>query len=299
MKEAYYFSHDSNARHDPKITAMRGAYGAEGYGWYWMLIEMMRESSDYKLDMQGKYTFNAFALQLQGDSKKIEEFVHDCIHEFNLFCSDGTHFWSESLMRRMQIREQKSEARRKAAQARWNKEKRESGQPSENAEEMQMHSNSSANGMQGKESKGKESKEKLNKKDNNVPFQEIINYLNQKAGTKYRANSKATQKHIQARWNEKFTLDDFKTVIDKKVEEWSGSSMEQYLRPETLFGSKFESYLNQKGVTRNAQQQRPTPFKPDNANHTPGKTEASVQSTANSGYAAGDTEPDWSIFVRG
>ncbi|MCY9512378.1 conserved phage C-terminal domain-containing protein [Paenibacillus larvae] len=136
-------------------------------------------------------------------------------------------------------------------------------------------------------------------KNNNIPFSEIIDYLNSKAGTKYRVNTKATQRHISARWKEGYKLDDFKTVIDKKVQEWKGTQMEQYLRPETLFGTKFESYLNQKGVTRNAQQQRPTPFKPDNANHTPGKTEASVQSTANSGYAAGDTEPDWSIFVRG
>ncbi|MDQ7860585.1 DUF4373 domain-containing protein [Peribacillus frigoritolerans] len=53
-KDAYYFTHDSNARHDPKVTAMRGVYGSEGYGWYWMLIEMLRESNDYKLDMHSK-----------------------------------------------------------------------------------------------------------------------------------------------------------------------------------------------------------------------------------------------------
>ncbi|ARF70382.1 hypothetical protein B7C51_19285 [Paenibacillus larvae subsp. pulvifaciens] len=145
----------------------------------------------------------------------------------------------------------------------------------------------------------KNDKNEQEEKNNNIPFSEIVDYLNQKAGTKYRVNTKATQRHISARWKEGYKLDDFKTVIDKKVQEWKGTQMEQYLRPETLFGTKFESYLNQKGVTRNAQQQRPAPFKPDNANHTPGKTEASVQSTANSGYAAGDTEPDWSIFVRG
>jgi len=163
MKEAYYFSHDSNARHDPKITAMRGVYGSEGYGWYWMLIEMMRESQGYKLDMHSKYAFNAFALQLHGDSKRIEEFIRDCIHEFDLFEADETHFWSASLLRRMEIREQKSEARRKAAKARWDKEKQPSEDSEENATDMQMHSNADANGMQGKESKGKERESKLNK----------------------------------------------------------------------------------------------------------------------------------------
>lgn len=165
MKEAYYFSHDSNARHDPKMTAMRGVYGSEGYGWYWMLIEMMRESEGYKLDMQSKYAFNAFALQLHSDSKSIEQFVHDCIHEFDLFEADQTHFWSSSLLRRMEIREQKSEARRKAAKARWDKEKRASDDLDENANEMQMHSKSNANGMQGKESKRNKRESKVNKND--------------------------------------------------------------------------------------------------------------------------------------
>ncbi|GJM72965.1 hypothetical protein HMSSN036_51810 [Paenibacillus macerans] len=161
MKEAYYFSHDSNARHDPKITAMRGVYGSEGYGWYWMLVEMMRESEGYKLDMQSKYTFNAFALQLHADSKRVEQFIHDCIHEFNLFEADATHFWSASLLRRMNIREQKTEARRKAAKARWDKEKRASGESAENANTMQMHSNADANAMQGKERKLNKSKIKI------------------------------------------------------------------------------------------------------------------------------------------
>lgn len=76
------------------------------------------------------------------------------------------------------------------------------------------------------------------------PFQEVIEYLNQKTGKKFKAGSKANQKHIKARFSEGFTLEDFKRVIDLKCEEWSGSQMEMYLRPETLFGSKFDSYLN-------------------------------------------------------
>jgi len=150
-KEAYYFSHDSNARHDPKIGAMRSVYGSEGYGWFWILVEMMRESEDYKLDMQGKYIFNAYAMQMHSDSTTIERYVHDCIQEFGLFNSDGNHFWSESLLRRMQLREQTSEKRRAAANKRWKNTPKTD-------ESMQMHSNSNANGMQGKESKLKESK---------------------------------------------------------------------------------------------------------------------------------------------
>ena len=59
-----------------------------------------------------------------------------------------------------------------------------------------------------------------------------------------RPSSKATQGHINARLAEGYTVENFYTVIDKKCAEWKGGKMEQYLRPETLFGSKFENYLN-------------------------------------------------------
>ena len=75
---------------------------------------------------------------------------------------------------------------------------------------------------------------------------EIVNYLNEKAGTKYRAGTKDTVKHIRARLSEGYTVDDFKIVIDKKVAEWQGTKMAEFLRPMTLFGTKFESYLNAK-----------------------------------------------------
>lgn len=75
-------------------------------------------------------------------------------------------------------------------------------------------------------------------------IKEIISYLNEIAGTKYKANSKTTVSHIQARLKEGFTVEDFKTVTDKQWEKWKGTEWEQYMRPQTLFGTKFESYLN-------------------------------------------------------
>lgn len=76
-------------------------------------------------------------------------------------------------------------------------------------------------------------------------YQPIINYLNEKTGKHYKHTTNKTQTVIKARWNEGFTEDDFKKVIDNKVAEWKGTDMEKYLRPETLFGTKFEGYLNQ------------------------------------------------------
>lgn len=76
---------------------------------------------------------------------------------------------------------------------------------------------------------------------------QIIDYLNQVLGTHYKATAKATIKIIKARLNEGHTVDDFKTVIDKKHKTWGKDpKMAEYLRPETLFSaSHFESYLNE------------------------------------------------------
>ena len=79
-----------------------------------------------------------------------------------------------------------------------------------------------------------------------LPYNEIVDYLNSLAGTNYRASTKKTKDLIKARFNEGFTLDDFKVVIEKKTREWlNDNKFKVYLRPETLFGNKFEGYLNQ------------------------------------------------------
>jgi len=87
--------------------------------------------------------------------------------------------------------------------------------------------------------------------DNIPPYKEIIDYLNQQAGTKYRANSSATKRLINGRFHDGFRLIDFKNVIDSKVNEWKSTKMEKYIRPQTLFGTKFEGYLNQKKPVAN------------------------------------------------
>lgn len=84
---------------------------------------------------------------------------------------------------------------------------------------------------------------------NNNFVHEVIDYLNQKANKNFKASTKKTRSLINARKNEGFTLDDFKKVIDNKTTEWlKNPKMNQYLRPETLFGTKFESYLQAKIV---------------------------------------------------
>ena len=101
-----------------------------------------------------------------------------------------------------------------------------------------------------KKSDVEKEKEKEIEIDNKYNVEDILAYLNQKLKTNYKTTTKATISKIKARVNEGFSLDDFKTVIDKKCDEWIGTDMEIYLRPDTLFGTKFESYLNQKVISK-------------------------------------------------
>ncbi|NPU82985.1 MAG: hypothetical protein HPY65_00745 [Syntrophaceae bacterium] len=78
------------------------------------------------------------------------------------------------------------------------------------------------------------------------PYEEITHFLNENSGKSFRSSSKTTQRLIKARWAEGFRTDDFQKVIRNKCCSWRADpKMVDYLRPETLFGQKFESYLNE------------------------------------------------------
>lgn len=80
---------------------------------------------------------------------------------------------------------------------------------------------------------------------------DIVEYLNKKANKNYKHNSDKTRRFIDARLNEGYTLEDFKKVIDNKCRSWlNDERMNQYLRPETLFGTKFEAYLNEMPISQ-------------------------------------------------
>lgn len=105
-----------------------------------------------------------------------------------------------------------------------------------------------------KDSSTKETNIKNYKKE----IQEIIDCLNIIAGTRYKPSSVNTIKLITARLNEGYKLEDFKAIIYKKSKEWKDTAFEQYLTPQTLFGNKFEKYLNQKIIkTTNGSKEKP------------------------------------------
>lgn len=116
----------------------------------------------------------------------------------------------------------------------------------ESAENLSTNNNSfNIKNIKNINNNNKEHKDIVEKNLDKPPYKDIIDYLNAKAGKGYRWQGKATQGHINARFAEGYILEDFQKVIDNKSAEWKGGKMEQYLRPETLFGNKFEGYLNQ------------------------------------------------------
>lgn len=106
-KESYYFSHDSNARNDVKVIKLRRQLGLEGYGLYWCLIEMLRDTPDYKLPIDAVDDI-AFSLNIS------KEKVETVINNYDLFTIDDMQFFSKRLIRNM---EKYSESKKRLSEA--------------------------------------------------------------------------------------------------------------------------------------------------------------------------------------
>lgn len=149
-----YFPHDSNARNSDKLIRLRMTHKAAGYGVYFMILERLREEPNY---MSVK-DYNMIAFDLREDASLIKSVVED----FGLFVftEDGKYFYSESFLRRMELKDasarRRSEAGQKGMSRRWEK--------AENAEGITKCTDSGNNVIttlpekDNKESKGKESK---------------------------------------------------------------------------------------------------------------------------------------------
>src|SRR5699024_1513729 len=124
------------------------------------------------------------------------------------------------------------------------------GEHVENASIKSLYDTSTTRGQE--EYKEEEKEEEEDKEQ--IPYVEIVNYLNDVADKKYRPSTQKTKDMIKARWNEGFRLDEFKKVIDIKSKEWKHDNYwNKFLRPQTLFSNKFEGYLNQESNTTDSQ----------------------------------------------
>ena len=168
-KDAYFFSHDCNARNDPKILALRSVYGAEGYGVYFMLVEILREQPDYKLAVN-KYIWSTLAMQMQVEASKLEQIINDCCTEFSengntLLVNDGEYLYSASLLRRMGKVDDISNLRREAARKRW---ENKPCKTSVNPDGCSDDANAGQEQSKEKKSKEKQSKAEQRKEKQNI-----------------------------------------------------------------------------------------------------------------------------------
>lgn len=98
-------------------------------------------------------------------------------------------------------------------------------------------------------------KKEVSKVDLSI-YIEIIDYLNNCTGQAYKPTSKTNQKYINERLKEGHSVDDFKKVIETKATKWLNTQYQDYLRPQTLFGSKFEAYLNESVILEKTKQEK-------------------------------------------
>jgi hypothetical protein len=112
-KEKEYFSHDYNARNDAKMVKLQMSLGVTGWGIYWAIVEMLYCEGGKILLSECK----RIAFELRTECDKVEEVISG----FSLFEKDDDFFWSESVLRRLNIRHGKSETARESANKRWEK----------------------------------------------------------------------------------------------------------------------------------------------------------------------------------
>lgn len=169
-KDVYYFPHEATAHSDPKITKLLMALKAEGYGIYWVIIEMLRNEESLMLT---KNDYDAIAYQSHSDCMTVARVVED----FGLFSvSQGGSFCSESLIKRVELYREKSRKYSQNAHKKW----------SNHAMALQSHMQSHSHGNALKERKGKEIK--LNKtaksslfvKDNPPCLSDVFTYCQER-----------------------------------------------------------------------------------------------------------------------
>jgi hypothetical protein len=129
--------HDIDARKDDKIVVMRSMYGAEGYGWYWMLIEIMSKQKDCRLSIKQPHIYEVLSMELQTDPSTIEKFIGDCVKDFKLFKTDKEFVWTERLTRTLKKAERRTRLAKEAARLSWESRRAENNS---NATAKQPHS---------------------------------------------------------------------------------------------------------------------------------------------------------------
>ena len=227
-----WFKHDINARHDVKIVAMREKYGIAGYGAWWMLVEILRETEGYKLPIR-----EIPLLRYSLGFPEVEAFIDDCINVYYLLESDGEFVWSKSLMKRMEAYEELV-AQRTAA-----------GRLGGVAKAKQTVASA-------KQSLAKSGdlirldKSRVDKKNIRDEFatqiDEVFEYFREKTGSQVRSTTQALRSKIRARLADGYTVEQCKKAIAfSYISKKDNPDQRKFITIDTIFSpSKFGGYLD-------------------------------------------------------
>lgn len=122
MKNAQNLIHTSSTRNEDDIAAMIAAYGAKGYGFYWIIAEVMMGSERCSIDTSLEYWLPTIAKQMGCSKQDAMKFINSCVNDFNLFEIQGYDIFIPSLKKEKDKIHHKSQQARSAAKARWSKE---------------------------------------------------------------------------------------------------------------------------------------------------------------------------------
>ncbi len=227
-----WFKHDTTALHDAKIEKLLMKYGIQGYGLYFACVEIIAGNlTNENITFELEHDAEILAYKFKLDTLLVEEMVkYMC--KLGLFKTKNNKIFCYKLASRIDSSLIKN--------ANLVKIKQQIQEESRRVKKVQDKSN------QTRIDKIRLEENRINNTMSNIPYKEIIEDLNSTCNSNFRHTTKSTKDKINARYNEGFSLIDFMKVNKIKAEQWiDDTEMNKYLRPETLYGNKFESYLQE------------------------------------------------------
>ena len=242
-----WFKHDTDASIDAKLQELLLDYGATGYGLYWYCIELIaKEVTPKNITFELEHDARIIARNLNLTPQETINIMKRMV-ELGLF-----DFSNNEKLRCVKIAYRLDDTLRKSL----NTELIIKNFRSNSDKLRQTPTNSGVTRTYPEKVHSEEDKEEKKKRRevdkeekriySQADYKEIISHLNEITNSNFKTSSQKTKDLITARMNEGFTVDDFKQVHIIKFAEWTGTEFEKFLRPQTLYSNKFESYLNQK-----------------------------------------------------
>ena len=235
MKNSYYFSHDSNARNDPKCSALISEYGMEGYGTYWVMIELLSEQDGYRLEKFPKL-YEAIAKQCSSTAEATRSTIEALLNCFKLLREDENYIWSESLLRRMKEKEKKRQIKVEAGRQGGIKSGLSRNQAKQNEAPLKQNE-ATLEANEPKESKVKESK--VNIKDSTLCafFESIWALYPKKEG---KGSVSKTQKEKLY----KIGQEEIERCVRRYIDAKQGEDKKYLKSGSTFFNSGYVDYLD-------------------------------------------------------